>query len=108
PKRPTDAHKGTFGTVCILGGCAAGQTRMIGAPALSALAALRAGAGLCKIAAPLPILDAAISLCPGATGIALPTDEDGHLVPHEAAAVIDDVLSVCDSLAIGPGLGAGE
>ena len=48
PPRPTDGHKGTFGTVMVVGGSAT----MIGAPALCASAALRAGVGLVKIAAP--------------------------------------------------------
>lgn len=108
PQRTRDSHKGTFGTVCVLGGCASTQTRMFGAPALSALAALRTGSGLVKIAAPIPVLDAAISLCPGATGIGLPTDDDGAIVPHEAAAVIDEIIARVDCLAIGPGLGQGE
>jgi NAD(P)H-hydrate epimerase len=81
---------------------------MLGAPALSALAALRAGGGLCKVAAPLPIVDAAISICPGSTGIGLPVDADGEIVAHEAAAALDDIVATCDCLAVGPGLGRGE
>ena len=108
PVRDAAGHKGTFGTVCVVGGCAAGQTRMFGAPALTAMAALRSGAGLARIAAPLPVLDAAISLCPGATGVGLATDAEHLLVPHEAAAAIDELVTKCDCLAIGPGLGAGE
>lgn len=108
PSRDPAGHKGTFGTVCVLGGCALAQTRMIGAPALTASAALRAGAGLCKVAAPLPIIDSVIALVPSATGIALATDADGGLVPHEVAASLDEIVAKCDCLAIGPGLGAGE
>lgn len=108
PIRDPRGHKGTFGTVCVVGGCAADQTRMIGAPALAAMAALRSGAGLAKIAAPFPVLDAAVSICPGATGIGLATGERGSLIPHEAAAAIDEMVMKCTCLAIGPGLGAGE
>lgn len=108
PARDPHGHKGTFGTVGVVAGCALAQTRMIGAPALTATAALRSGAGLCKIAAPLPILDTVISLAPGATGMALATDEDGQIIPHEAAAALDDIISKCTCLAIGPGLGAGK
>jgi NAD(P)H-hydrate epimerase len=44
PARPNDGHKGTFGTVIVVGGCAT----MLGAPALTARAALRIGTGLVK------------------------------------------------------------
>lgn len=111
PPRDPDGHKGTFGTVAVFGGCASPSTRMIGAPALTALAALRSGAGLAKIAAPAPILDAVISLAPGATGIAVPIDDadpERAILAHEAAAVIDALVTKCSCLAIGPGLGAGE
>lgn len=113
PRRAADSHKGTFGTVCVLGGCAGdlldssggkGPT-MIGAPALSALAALRAGAGLVRIAAPGPVLPHALSLCPGATGVAIPTDNDGWYEPSQAAAVVDRVGAMSDVLTVGPGLG---
>ena len=58
PARDLRGHKGTFGTVAVVGGCAAGERRMIGAPALVATAALRAGAGLVKILAPQPVIGA--------------------------------------------------
>jgi len=48
PARPADGHKGTFGTVVMLAGCAA----MPGAAALCGRGAFRAGAGLVKLAAP--------------------------------------------------------
>ena len=34
-RRPSGGHKGTFGTVCVIGGCASGSRRYIGAPALA-------------------------------------------------------------------------
>lgn len=46
PKRDRDAHKGDFGRVLVIGG----STGMLGAPALCANAAYRAGAGLVRIA----------------------------------------------------------
>lgn len=45
PVRRRDAHKGTAGRVWVLGG----QAGMVGAPALTGLGALRAGAGLVDI-----------------------------------------------------------
>jgi NAD(P)H-hydrate epimerase len=96
PARPDDAHKGTFGTIIIVGGCAT----MIGAPALCATSALRAGAGLVKIATEPGILAATITIEPSATGIAL--DDDAI----RAADQLDEADPDCSAvLAVGPGLG---
>ncbi|MBX3359363.1 MAG: NAD(P)H-hydrate dehydratase [Phycisphaeraceae bacterium] len=108
PQRAPDAHKGTFGTVAVVGGCAGADLRMIGAPALAALAALRAGSGLAKIVAPAPILDATLQIAPVATGIPIPVDPRGMILPHEAAAAIDRAASECTCLAVGPGMGRGD
>lgn len=105
PARDPKGHKGTFGTVAVVGGCCAGATRMIGAPALSGLAALRSGAGLVKLLIPAPIINEAISLAPSATGIALEVDEHGRVLPSEAAAALDRILDSAGAIAIGPGLG---
>jgi NAD(P)H-hydrate epimerase len=96
PDRPSDSHKGTYGTVIVVGG----SPTMLGAPALTAMAAFRSGVGLCKIAALPSILPFIISQEPSTTGIFLDP-------------AIDDVLKVIDEadpgkkavLAIGPGLG---
>lgn len=107
PSRDPRGHKGTFGTVAVVGGCATNDRRMIGAPALSALGALRSGAGLVRLAAPGPVLDATMTITPSATGVPLPTDSEGHLLAHEAAAALDTLVRSCDCLVIGPGLGEG-
>ena len=60
PARPADAHKGTFGTVVVVGG----TPTMIGAPALTAHAALRSGVGLVKIAADVEVLPFCIEIEP--------------------------------------------
>ena len=96
PARPNDGHKGTFGTVIVLGGC----DRMIGAPALAAGAAFRGGAGLVKLAVPAGVLPHALVIEPSATGVPLPAD----------AAAWPGVLDEADPdaqavLAVGPGLG---
>lgn len=108
PRRDPRGHKGTFGTVSVVGGSAESPRRMIGAPALAALGALRAGAGLVRLVMPAPILDAGISICPSATGRSIPIDHEGCILGHEAARVIDEQSADCDCLVIGPGLGESE
>ncbi len=108
PQRDPAGHKGVFGTVAVVGGCASGGRRMVGAPALVALGALRGGVGLARLVTPRPVLNAALVIAPSATGVALPVDADGAIVAHEAAAVLDCVLADADCLVIGPGLGTDE
>lgn len=108
PPRDPQGHKGTFGTVCVVGGCAQPPRVMIGGPAFAARAALRGGAGLAVLAVPAPILAAAITIAPGATGIALPVDAAGAIEPSGAAAALDAHLTGRLCLAVGPGLGLGD
>ncbi len=105
PRRSDTGHKGTFGTVLVIGGCTSAPHRMIGAPALAARAAFRAGAGLVKVASPAPIIDSVLSLCPSATGFALPVSTHGELIAHEAAVVLDEAMKTADAIVVGPGLG---
>ena len=96
PKRPDDAHKGTFGTVIVVGG----SETMIGAPALCARAAFRGGAGLVKIATMQEVLPHALTIEPGATGIVLSGDD------HDWCQAIDQADSDSKAvLAAGPGMG---
>jgi ADP-dependent NAD(P)H-hydrate dehydratase len=81
---------------------------MIGAPALAARAALRAGCGLVRLAMPGPILSAGIVMTPSATGTRLTVDGRGNIVAHEASAAIDQLVSNATCLVIGVGLGQGE
>jgi ADP-dependent NAD(P)H-hydrate dehydratase len=108
PPRDPRGHKGTFGTVVVIGGCAEADRRMIGAPALAALGALRAGAGLAKLLTPEPVLNHAITICPAATGAALPVDEHSRLIPHAASEVFDAHTPMAQCLVVGPGLSTGE
>ncbi len=110
PPRDPGAHKGTGGTVLIVGGSTGGQgtLRMLGAPALAGRAAIRSGAGLVRIAAPEPVLNDLLSDLNEATGVALPCDQDGALLAHESARAIDPQLGAASCLVVGPGLGQSD
>jgi len=107
PPRPADGHKGTFGTVGVLGGQVAEPNVMLGGPCFTALAALRSGCGLVRLLLPKPLMPAGLSIAPEATGIALPVDRHGRLRASDAAERIDTVRSNLSCLALGPGFGAG-
>lgn len=99
PKRPSDAHKGTFGKAMV----GAGSSNYTGAPYLAASAAMRVGAGLVTLAIPEllhPILAAGLR---EATYLLLP-HQMGALVP-DAVKVLLEGLSGYDALLLGPGLG---
>ena len=106
-QRPTDAHKGTFGTVLVIGGCARSSDRlMVGGPAFTAIASLRSGAGLSVLAVPEPLATAALEIAPEATVIPLPVLADHSLDPSATAAVLDAQMDhSMRVLAIGPGMG---
>ncbi len=98
--RAVDAHKGDFGKVCII----AGSTGMSGAAALAGRAALRAGAGLVRVATPKSVLPIVASIEPSFTTIALAEDSVGQI----SAKAINTILNAVgenDALAFGPGIG---
>ena len=99
PPRPAAAHKGTFGRLLIVGG----SVRYRGAPALSALAALGAGAGLVTVASVEAAVATAAAHAPSATFRPLPRGPEGGI-----EADVADVLAQGprpDALLVGPGLG---
>jgi len=98
--RAIDAHKGDFGRVCII----AGSIGMSGAAALAGRAALRAGAGLVRVATPKSVLPIVASIEPSFTTVPLAEDSAGRI----SAKAIDTILNLAgenDCLAFGPGLG---
>ena len=107
PPRDPAGHKGSFGTVCVVGGHAAAPVTMLGSVVLSSLGALRAGAALCIAAAPAPLVPAILSANPSATGLPLPVDGEGRLVPHAVAEALDTHARRASALVVGPGLGTG-
>ncbi|MEN4011114.1 MAG: NAD(P)H-hydrate dehydratase [Bellilinea sp.] len=100
PQRPADAHKGTFGTVLVVGGC----NDYIGAPALAAEAAYRMGAGLVRVATTPVVRDALAGHQMETTWLALPEQNGGI-----SAAGVETVLSNLErvtALLVGPGIGS--
>ena len=70
PRRPGDAHKGSFGKVLLIGG----SRGMSGSIALSSMAALRTGSGLVTAAVPDKCLETVASYHAGIMTIPLPDD----------------------------------
>ena len=98
--RAVDAHKGDFGKVCII----AGSTGMSGAAALAGRSALRAGAGLVRVATPKSVLPIVASIEPSFTTISLPEDSLGR-ISAKAINPILEAVSENDVVAFGPGVG---
>jgi ADP-dependent NAD(P)H-hydrate dehydratase / NAD(P)H-hydrate epimerase len=99
PRRPTDAHKGTFGTVL----AAAGSLNYTGAAWLAGQAAYRIGAGLVTLAVPEPLHAALSGQFPEATWLLLP-EIDGF-IDKDAAEIILTNLGRVTALLVGPGFG---
>jgi ADP-dependent NAD(P)H-hydrate dehydratase len=98
--RAVDAHKGDFGKVCII----AGSVGMSGAAALAGRSALRAGAGLVRVAMPKSVLPIVASIEPSFTTIPVAEDGAGR-ISTRAINTILDAVSENDALAFGPGVG---
>ena len=99
PLRPTDAHKGTFGTALI----AAGSINYTGAAYLAGKAAYRIGAGLVTLAVPASVHGALAGQLPEATWVLLP--QEMGVISSAAADVLKKNLEKATALLVGPGLG---
>ncbi len=106
PQRDPRGHKGTFGTVSIVGGCCTSDQIMAGAPALTALGSLRSGAGVARVVVPREVSSIVLSVCPSATCIVLPTTDLGQIIVSDACAVLDGAAGSSSCLVIGPGMGS--
>lgn len=99
PKRKRNTHKGTYGHALVIGG----SRGKGGAAGLTALAALRAGAGLVTLAIP-ESCNAALEFHPlEAMTLPLPETPSGSVAP-EAVDLCLSNLKNKSTLAIGPGL----
>jgi ADP-dependent NAD(P)H-hydrate dehydratase / NAD(P)H-hydrate epimerase len=98
PRRPLDAHKGTFGKAMIV----AGSVHYTGAAYLCAAAAARVGAGLVTAAVPRPLHPILASRLTEATWLLLP--HDLGVVSADAVRVVKDGLAGYAAWLVGPGL----
>jgi len=77
---------------------------MSGAAALAGRAALRAGAGLVRVATPKSVLPIVAAVEPSFTTIALPEDSTGR-ISAKAINTILEAVGQNDAMAFGPGIG---
>ncbi len=95
-KRPATSRKGDAGRVLVIGGGA-----YSGAPALAALAALRAGADIVTVAAPKSVSDIIASFSPNL--IVRPLS--GNRLVEEDILLISELINKHDAVVVGMGLG---
>ncbi len=98
--RPEDAHKGTFGTVVVVGGAVG----FSGAPLLSATAAARGGAGRVRVCVPSAIYPLVAAQTLEVMANPLP-DADGGIAPEALAVLRERHFPGASTLVLGPGLG---
>ena len=100
PARPDDGHKGTFGKLLVVAGCAS----YAGAPYLTSGAAARAGAGLVRIATARSVHPIVATKFTEATFAILPETEAGALSREAIPRLLELLRDDFDCLLIGPGL----
>ncbi|MBI3978504.1 MAG: NAD(P)H-hydrate epimerase [Chloroflexi bacterium] len=100
PTRPRWSHKGTFGKALVV----AGSRHYVGAAALAAAGAGRAGAGLVTLACPEQIYPSLAARLAEPTFLPLSEGEHGVFYP-DAAPAVARALDDYDALLVGPGLG---
>lgn len=99
PSRPSDAHKGSFGTALVV----AGSVNYTGAALLAGKAAARSGVGLVSLAVPAPLHMTLAGHFLEATWILLP--HELGCISSSAADVLAESLERVTAILLGPGLG---
>lgn len=100
PSRPDHAHKGTFGRVLVV----AGSIDYPGAALLTALGAMRAGAGLVRVAAAESVVARLAGSVPEVTWMSLDEEAPGLIAPGGWRRVTAEAAGY-DAVVVGPGLG---
>lgn len=99
PKRPRDAHKGTFGHVFII----AGSRGFTGAAKLACEAAARSGAGLVTAGVPRPLGDVIAATLVEAMSFMLPAT-DAESLAHAALTPALEFAAGKQAVVLGPGI----
>jgi hydroxyethylthiazole kinase-like uncharacterized protein yjeF len=104
--RAAAANKGNFGHVLVVGGTLGTAGGKSGAPAMTALGALRAGAGLVTAAIPAPALGLVAAIAPELMTWPLAATSAGSISAENLESEFFFALTASKTvLAIGPGLG---
>ena len=104
--RAAVANKGNFGHVLVVGGTFGTAGGKAGAPAMTAMAALRSGAGLVTAAVPAPALALVSSFAPELMTWPLAVNAAGCLTAESLIAeIMEPLMAGKTVLAFGPGLG---
>ncbi|MHB8717280.1 MAG: NAD(P)H-hydrate dehydratase [Candidatus Dormibacteria bacterium] len=98
--RPAEAHKGSFGTVAVIGGCVG----FSGAPLMSATAAARSGAGLTRLYVPEAVWAVVAAQTLEVMTHPLPS-EDGGLAAAAVAGLRVQLGERVGAVVLGPGAG---
>lgn len=102
-KRKRNSHKGSYGKVKIIGGCA----RFVGAPLFASVACCTSGAGITTMVVPASQrIVYSQSAFDGMTLDFLPDDGNGNFVYCDAEA--KRIMQNADVIVIGPGMGDSE
>jgi NAD(P)H-hydrate epimerase len=104
--RGVGANKGSFGHVLVVGGTFGAAGGKAGAPAMTALAAMRSGAGLVTAAVPFPAMAVVAAIAPEFMTWGLISSPAGTISAENLASeTVTALLAGKTVLAIGPGLG---
>ncbi len=104
--RAAAANKGNFGHVLVVGGSFGSAGGKSGAPAMAALTAMRAGAGLVTAAVPTPALAAVAAVAPELMTWPLEPTAAGQIAAKNLMPeFLTTLMAGKTVLAVGPGLG---
>jgi ADP-dependent NAD(P)H-hydrate dehydratase / NAD(P)H-hydrate epimerase len=100
PPRPERAHKGDFGRLLVV----AGSLELPGAALLAATGAMRAGAGVVRVASAESVVARVAAAVPELTWMALDEEAPGLIAPGGWRRITAEAAGY-DAVVIGPGLG---
>ncbi len=103
PARNRNSHKGTYGKLMLVCGC----ENYMGAPLISAKAALHSGVGITNLCTPKSVASALVSAAPECVFTGLLADNEGYIAAVNANKLVEMSKS-SQAMVIGCGLGVSE